>query len=80
MAKPASNRIRVATANDKGKEYVADLKKIGAADPKAGGPPLGISARQSQRFAQGYPLSPVVRKLLRLAIETGRTKEDLEKL
>jgi hypothetical protein len=59
-------------------EYRAALNKLGLSIV-ASAEPLGLSHRQSQRYANGTsPVADPVAKLLRLAIRIGLTADDLK--
>ena len=59
-------------------EYGAALKKLGLSIVSSA-EHLGLSYRQSQRYANGTsPVADPVAKLLRLALRIGLTAKDLE--
>ena len=59
-------------------EYRAALNKLGLSIVSSA-EHLGVSHRQSQRYANGSsPVADPVAKLLRLAIRTGLTAKDLK--
>ena len=61
-------------------EYRTALDALGLSIV-ASAEPLGLSRRQSQRYANGAsPVADPVAKLLRLAIRTGLTAHDLKSI
>ena len=59
--------------------YRDTIEKLGLTAPAAGRV-LGVSRRQAQRLANGYPMSPPVRKLLQVMAKHRIDPKEVEGL